>query len=104
MTFDANGDGPIATAARSGTEIVIEDASAILGINRAATTSLLLKSGGDSTEAFKRAGLAKDFNVHNIHFVPCKDGVLEYGVGTVAEQQGKVVSTLTQDKMIANEI
>ena len=53
--------GPIATAARSGKELVIEDPS--------------------TSKTFKRAALAKEFNVGNIHIVPCKDGVLEYGTG-----------------------
>merc|ERR1712006_33344 len=60
MTFPADGNGPIATTARSGKEMVIEDAS---------------KSN------MKRAELAKEFNIGNIHFVPCRDGVLEYGTG-----------------------
>ena len=51
--------GPIATAARSGKEMVIEDPSI--------------------SKTFKRAALAKEFSVSNIHIVPCKDGVLEYG-------------------------
>jgi hypothetical protein len=64
MKFPADGQGPIATAARSGKEIVIEDASSA------------------AAEKYKRAGLAKEFNVKNVHFVPCRDGVIEYGVGS----------------------
>ena len=64
MKFPADGQGPIATAARSGKEIVIEDASSA------------------APEKYKRAGLAKEFNVKNVHFVPCRDGVIEYGVGS----------------------
>jgi len=59
MRFPADGPGPVATAARSGAEIVIENP--------------------DMNPAFKRAALAKKYGVGNIHFVPCKDGVLEYG-------------------------
>jgi len=63
MSFPADGDGPIATTARAGKEIVIEDAS---------------------NSKMKRAALAKEFNIGNIHFVPCRDGVLEYGTGQSA--------------------
>ena len=59
MSFAADGPGPVATAARSGAEIVIENP--------------------DMNPAFKRAAIAKKYGVGNIHFVPCKDGVLEYG-------------------------
>jgi hypothetical protein len=58
MSFPATGDGPIATAARSGKEVVIKDAS---------------------NSKMKRVELAKTYNVGDVHFVPCKDGVLEYG-------------------------
>jgi len=61
MTFPASGEGPVASAARSATEIVIQDPS--------------------SSTSFKRSALAKEFGIGNIHFVPCKDGVLEYGTG-----------------------
>jgi hypothetical protein len=60
MSFPADGAGPIATTARSGKEMVIVDAS---------------------NSNMKRADLAKEFNIGNIHFVPCRDGVLEYGTG-----------------------
>jgi hypothetical protein len=30
---------------------------------------------------FPRFDLAQEFGVENLHFVPCKDGVLEYGTG-----------------------
>jgi len=60
MSFPADGKGPIATTGRSGKEIVIADAS---------------------NSNMKRAALAKEFGVGDIHFVPCRDGVLEYGKG-----------------------
>ena len=37
-----------------------------------------------SNSKMKRASLAKEFNIGNIHFVPCRDGVLEYGTGQSA--------------------
>jgi len=51
-------------SARSGAEIVIEDPA--------------------SDHGFHRKDLAKEFKVGRCHFVPCRDGVLEYGVGGVA--------------------
>jgi len=60
MSFPKDGDGPIAIAARSGKEVVIEDAA---------------------NSKMKRAALAQEFNIGNLHFVPCRDGVLEYGRG-----------------------
>jgi hypothetical protein len=63
MAFPADGEGPIAVTARSGKEMVINDV-------------------GNSK--MKRAALAKEFNVGNLHFVPCRDGVLEYGTGIAA--------------------
>lgn len=61
QVIDANGAGPIATAARSGKEVVIEDAD----------------SGAHPN--YRRADLAKEFGVRNVHFVPTEAGVLEYG-------------------------
>merc|ERR1712183_716022 len=61
LKIPVDSQGPVATAARSGKESVLEDPAA----NR----------------FFKRAALAKEFNVGNCHFVPCRDGVLEYGTG-----------------------
>jgi hypothetical protein len=60
MSFSVDGDDPIATAARAGTVVTVADA------------------GGDIH--FRRAALAKKFKIGNLHFVPCKAGVLEYGV------------------------
>mmetsp|Transcript_85119 Transcript_85119/g.214607 ORF Transcript_85119/g.214607 Transcript_85119/m.214607 type:complete len:611 (-) Transcript_85119:351-2183(-) len=60
VTIRSDGKGPVATAARSGKEITLEDAANF---------------------RFKRASLAKEFNIGSLHFVPCKDGVLEYGTG-----------------------
>jgi len=70
MTFGAEGEGPVATAARSNKEITIEDAALF-------TSYTLVRLG-----SFKRMSLAAEYNVKNIHFVPCRDGVIEYGVGT----------------------
>jgi len=62
MTFPADGDGPIAVTARSGKAMVID---------------------APEQANMKRAELAKEFNIGDIHFVPCRDGVLEYGTGAV---------------------
>jgi len=61
VKIPVNGEGPVATAARSGKEITLEDPT--------------------TNSNFKRASLAKEFNIGNCHFVPCRDGVLEYGIG-----------------------
>jgi hypothetical protein len=53
--FDANGEGPIAKAFRTRTEVVIE--------------------GAATSSVFKRRELAEEFGVGNIHFVPTEDGV-----------------------------
>eukprot|EP00440_Ansanella_granifera_P019985 gb/GFBE01021716.1/.p1 GENE.gb/GFBE01021716.1/~~gb/GFBE01021716.1/.p1 ORF type:complete len:611 (+),score=139.44 gb/GFBE01021716.1/:1-1833(+) len=56
--------GPVATAARSGKEIVLNDPA--------------------NAENFKRASLAKEFDIVECHFVPCRDGVLEWGRGVTS--------------------
>jgi hypothetical protein len=61
LKIPVDSEGPVATAARSGKESVLEDPAA--------------------NPNFKRAALAKEFNIGNCHFVPCRDGVLEYGTG-----------------------
>lgn len=61
VKIPADSLGPVATSARSGKEIILEDPS--------------------TDPNFKRADLAKEFNMGNFHFVPCKDGVLEWGKG-----------------------
>jgi len=61
--LDASGLGPVATAGRSGKEVVIEDPA--------------------TDSSVKRADLAKEFNIGSCHFLPCKDGVLEYGIARV---------------------
>jgi len=61
VKIPADGTGPVATAFRSGKEVTLEDPAA--------------------DPNFKRGSLAKEFNVGRCHFVPCKDGVLEYGTG-----------------------
>jgi hypothetical protein len=61
VRLPAGGDNPVATAASSGKEVALED------------------PGASST--FKRAGLAKEFNVATLRCVPCAGGgVLEYGI------------------------
>jgi len=57
VSIDANGDGPIATAAKTGKEVTVID-----------------------TSTMRRAALAKEFGIKHIHFVPTEAGVLEYGV------------------------
>merc|ERR1711871_1319562 len=54
--LDAKGDGPVATAARTGEEVVISDVSTM-----------------------KRASLAREFGIAKVHLVPVEGGVLEYG-------------------------
>jgi len=63
--LDVAGEGPVATAARSGKEIVVADAK--------------------NEPTYKRAALAEEFGVGDVHFVPCRDGVLEYGRGSGSE-------------------
>lgn len=60
----ADGKGPVSTAARAGADVVIENPASEYG--------------------FYRKDLAKEFEVGQCHFVPCKDGVLEYGIGGAA--------------------
>jgi len=57
--------GPVATAARSGKEIVVTDPK--------------------TDPNFVRKDLAAEFNVQHSHFTPCRDGVLEWGIGVAAE-------------------
>jgi len=61
VKIPAGGVGPVATAARSGKELTLQNPA--------------------TDPNFKRASLAKEFNIGSCHFVPCKDGVLEYGKG-----------------------
>lgn len=56
----ADGSGYVATAARSGKAFTIADAK--------------------SDPKLLRHEIAKEFNMGEVHVVPCKDGVLEYGV------------------------
>jgi len=53
----AEGQGPIATAARTGETVVVDDVSTM-----------------------KRAALAQEFQINKFRFVPVEGGVLEYGV------------------------
>lgn len=87
MKFDVDGDGPIATAAKSGAEFIVAGAAASAPV---ASFGLSFRSGGgddNKQDKFKRAALAKEFNINNIHFVPCLDGVLEYGVGAFGDAE-----------------
>jgi hypothetical protein len=63
FSFAADGKGPVATAARSGKEVVIVDP--------------------EDDPNFKRADIAREYGIGNLHFVPCEDGVLEYGIGKI---------------------
>lgn len=55
--LDAMGDGPVATAARTGKELVVDDVSTM-----------------------KRAAIAEEFGISKIVWLPVEGGVLEYGV------------------------
>lgn len=81
-----NGDGPIATSARTQTETVINDAA---------------------NSNMKRAKLAKEFGIQNVHFVPCLTGdVLEFGtaptfLSTVTKRSSEVAkSTFSSAKAL----
>lgn len=57
VEIDATGEGPVATAKRSGTSICV-----------------------DSSGLVKRSELAKEFGIGSLTFVPVTSGVLEYGL------------------------
>jgi len=59
FSVPANDKGYVATAARSGKEYVVRDAT--------------------TDERLLRQQLAREFNIGEVHIVPCQDGVLEYG-------------------------
>jgi hypothetical protein len=61
VNIPVDSQGPVATAARSGKEIILDSPA--------------------EDPNFKRASLAKEFSIERCHFVPCRDGVLEYGTG-----------------------
>ena len=60
IELDALGDGPVATAKRSGKTVVVE-----------------------ADDLVKRAEIAKEFGIAQLTFVPCKDEVLEYAVASI---------------------
>jgi len=60
--------GPVATAARSGMEVTVENPL--------------------QDPNFVRKDLVAEFNIQACHYVPCKDGVLEYGTGVSAKPFG----------------
>jgi len=76
VQIPAESMGPVATAARSGKEITLEDPAA--------------------DPKFKRASLAAEFNIGRCHFVPSRDGVLEYGTG--------LISFLARLKLLENAV
>ena len=63
MKLLASGNGPVATTARTGKKMVVDERT---------------------IHTMRRAALAQQFGIARIHFIPCEDGVLEYGtpVGT----------------------
>ena len=65
ITLDADGSGPVATAERRGEEVVV---------------GFGYDCGTVAAEKMKRAHIAAEFNIKNIHFVPFEGGVIEYGV------------------------
>eukprot|EP00931_Biecheleriopsis_adriatica_P099021 TRINITY_DN7325_c0_g2_i1.p1 TRINITY_DN7325_c0_g2~~TRINITY_DN7325_c0_g2_i1.p1 ORF type:complete len:630 (-),score=126.82 TRINITY_DN7325_c0_g2_i1:42-1931(-) len=65
FTLDANGDGPVSTAFKTGKEVILRDLSKM-----------------------KRAALAEEFGIAAFHFVPSKTGVLEYGIPKSAGLSG----------------
>ena len=67
--LDATGQGPIATASRSGVEVVIQDV--------------------DASTSFQRKDLARELGVSDVHFVPLRGGaVLEFWPGGVLARTG----------------
>ena len=65
LALEANGDGPVAQAVRTGEEQVV---------------CYGLKDGTDRSSKLQRAQAAQAFGIKTIHFVPFEAGVLEYGV------------------------
>jgi len=59
FALPADGGGFVARAGRSGKEFVIPDATCC--------------------EKLSRQKLAQEFGIGEVHIVPCKDGVFEYG-------------------------
>jgi len=68
-TLDANGDGPVATAFRSGEKGTIVDISKL-----------------------NRAALAEEFGIKRVHFIPMDGGVLEYGSPNTAYLSGNTLA------------
>lgn len=56
LDSDDKSSGPVATAGRTRKEVVVKD-----------------------TSSMKRAALAEEFGIKEIHFVPTDDGVFEFG-------------------------
>ena len=74
MVLSANGEGPIATAQRSGREVIIDDATTAVN--------------------FRRRELALEFGINDCHFVPLAEGVLEYGsASTVVSDEQRAAAT-----------
>ena len=60
-TLMPNGDGSLATASKTGNEVILRDSSKM-----------------------KRAALAEEFGLASFHFVPTQNGLLEYGIPKTA--------------------
>jgi predicted membrane chloride channel (bestrophin family) len=80
LALDANGNGPVSLATKTGEEQVV---------------CFGLKDGTDLSSKLKRAQAAQAFGIKTIHFVPFEAGVLEYGVsGEAALSDVTLAATL----------
>jgi hypothetical protein len=76
MVFDVAGRDAVVAAAITNQEIIIANPAS-------------WNNDGAEDYSFARRELAQEFNMGNIHFVPCKGGVLEYGTGSAGQSSGQ---------------
>jgi hypothetical protein len=99
--IDAKGNGPIATAFKTGKDVTVVDTMVFalsyhvlfLTINLLLFTfpTLYLNFSSLSihlSQTLKRAALAKEFGIKRMHFIPADGGVLEYGTPANAYLSG----------------
>jgi len=75
MVFDEASQDAVVAASLTGQEIIIANPAS-------------WNNDGGEDYSFARRELAQEFNMGNIHFVPCKGGVLEYGTGSAGQSAG----------------